>query len=172
MKTLREALQNYLALRRGLGFKMRDAGKVLLRFVTFVEEREALHIKTRRALEWVQQAKTVQPARMGTTTLLYTVDPVSCPSIHPSEPYWRLSVSALLCRRWRDRIRRCAHYSYFQHAILARIDGCIMTKSTVTLDRDRCVPDSPCAIAEAVNFVGRACESGIRRFEKGLEVLF
>jgi integrase/recombinase XerD len=62
MKTLREALQNYLALRRGLGFKMRDAGKVLLRFVTFMEEREALHIKTRLALEWVQQAKTVQPA--------------------------------------------------------------------------------------------------------------
>ena len=62
MKTLREALKNYLALRRGLGFKMRDAGKVLLRFVTFMEEREALHITTRLALEWVQRAKTVQPA--------------------------------------------------------------------------------------------------------------
>jgi integrase/recombinase XerD len=62
MKTLREALQNYLALRRDLGFKMRDAGKVLLRFVTFMEEREALHITTRLSLEWVQQAKTVQPA--------------------------------------------------------------------------------------------------------------
>ena len=62
MKTLREALQNYLALRRGLGFKMRDAGKVLLRFVTFMEERQALHITTRLALEWVQRAKTVQPA--------------------------------------------------------------------------------------------------------------
>jgi integrase/recombinase XerD len=62
MKTLHEALQDYLALRRGLGFKMRDAGKVLPRFVTFMEEREALHITTRLALEWVQQAKTVQPA--------------------------------------------------------------------------------------------------------------
>jgi integrase/recombinase XerD len=51
MKTLREALQNYLALRRGLGFKMRDAGKVLLRFVRFMEEREALHITTLLALE-------------------------------------------------------------------------------------------------------------------------
>jgi integrase/recombinase XerD len=62
MSTLREALQEYLALRRGLGFKMRDAGLVLPRFVAFVEERQALHITTRLALEWVQQAKTVQPA--------------------------------------------------------------------------------------------------------------
>ena len=58
MNTLREALQEYLALRRGLGFKMHDAGLVLPRFVAFMEEHQALHITTRLALEWVQQAKT------------------------------------------------------------------------------------------------------------------
>lgn len=62
MSTLREALQEYLTLRRGLGFKMRDAGLVLPRFVAFMEEHQAPHITTRLALEWVQQAKTVQPA--------------------------------------------------------------------------------------------------------------
>jgi integrase/recombinase XerD len=62
MNTLREALQEYLALRRGLGFKMRDAGLALPQFVAFMEEKHALHITTRLALEWVQQAKTVQPA--------------------------------------------------------------------------------------------------------------
>ena len=62
MSALRKALQEYLALRRGLGFKMRDAGLVLPRFVAFMEVRQALHITTRLALEWVQQAKTVQPA--------------------------------------------------------------------------------------------------------------
>ena len=62
MSALRKALQEYLALRRGLGFKMRDAGLLLPRFVAFMEERQALHITTRLALEWVQQAKTVQPA--------------------------------------------------------------------------------------------------------------
>ena len=62
MNTLREALQEYLALRRGLGFKMHDAGLLLPRFVAFMEEHQALHITTRLALEWVQQAKTVQPA--------------------------------------------------------------------------------------------------------------
>jgi integrase/recombinase XerD len=62
MNTLREALQEYLALRRGLGFKMRDAGIALPQFVAFMEEKHALHITARLALEWVHQAKTVQSA--------------------------------------------------------------------------------------------------------------
>jgi len=65
MNTLREALQEYLALRRSLGFKMHDASRVLPRFVAFMEEHQALHITTRLALEWVLQAKTVQPAERG-----------------------------------------------------------------------------------------------------------
>jgi len=44
MNTLREALQDYLALRRGLGFKMRDAGLLLPRFVAFMEKRHALQV--------------------------------------------------------------------------------------------------------------------------------
>ena len=62
MNTLREALQEYLALRRGLGYKMHDAGRLLPRFVSFLEERQAKHITARLALEWAQQAHTVQPA--------------------------------------------------------------------------------------------------------------
>lgn len=44
MNTLREALREYLALRRSLGFKMQDAARVLPRFVAFMEEHQALHI--------------------------------------------------------------------------------------------------------------------------------
>jgi integrase/recombinase XerD len=62
MNTMREALDEYLALRRGLGYKMHDAGLVLPRFVIFLEERQANHITARLALEWTQQATTVQPA--------------------------------------------------------------------------------------------------------------
>jgi integrase/recombinase XerD len=62
MNTLREALQEYLALRRGLGYKMYEAGRLLPRFISFLEERQAKHITARLALEWVQQAHTVQPA--------------------------------------------------------------------------------------------------------------
>lgn len=62
MNTLREGLEDYLVLRRGLGFKMHDASLLLPRFVGFMEERQAQHITAQLALEWVQQATSVQPA--------------------------------------------------------------------------------------------------------------
>jgi integrase/recombinase XerD len=62
MSTLREALREYLALRRSLDFKMQEASRVLPRFVAFMDERQAPHITTQLALEWVLQAKTVKPA--------------------------------------------------------------------------------------------------------------
>jgi integrase/recombinase XerD len=61
MNTLRESLQEYLELRRGLGFKMHDAGVLLLRFVSFLEQRQAAYITSRLALEWAQHP-AVQPA--------------------------------------------------------------------------------------------------------------
>ena len=62
MNTLGQALSEYLDLRRGLGFKMRDAGLLLPRFVALMEERQAPYITARLALDWAQQAQTVQPA--------------------------------------------------------------------------------------------------------------
>ncbi|MGH8636457.1 MAG: tyrosine-type recombinase/integrase [Burkholderiales bacterium] len=61
MNTLREALQEYLDLRRGLGYKMHDAGLLLPKFVQFMEGRHAEHISARLALEWAQRP-SVQPA--------------------------------------------------------------------------------------------------------------
>jgi hypothetical protein len=46
MNTLREALVEYLQLRRSLGFKLKDAGLQLPRFVTFLEGRGSTHITT------------------------------------------------------------------------------------------------------------------------------
>lgn len=62
MNTLRESLEEYLVLRRGLGFKMQVAGVLLPRFVGFMEERQAQHITAQLALEWAQQATRVHPA--------------------------------------------------------------------------------------------------------------
>lgn len=62
MNTLREAVQEYLSLRRSLGFKLHDAGKGLLEFVTFMEQHHASFISQRLALSWAQQGSTVQPA--------------------------------------------------------------------------------------------------------------
>lgn len=62
MNTLQEAVQDYLALRRSLGFKLRDAGKGLLDFVAFMEQQRASYITHRLALAWAQQTSTAPPS--------------------------------------------------------------------------------------------------------------
>ncbi|MBE3088190.1 MAG: tyrosine-type recombinase/integrase [Chloroflexi bacterium] len=62
MTTLRQAVQEYLRMRRHLGFKLQDAGKGLLDFVTFMAQHRAPFITQAFALAWAQQPANVQPA--------------------------------------------------------------------------------------------------------------
>ncbi len=62
MNTLRQAVHEYLSMRRNLGFKLREAGRALLDFVTFMEQHRALSITEALALTWAQQPANVQPA--------------------------------------------------------------------------------------------------------------
>ena len=62
MNPLRESIQDYLALRRSLGFKLRDAGICLAKFAGFLEDRRATRITTQLALEWAQQNPSADPA--------------------------------------------------------------------------------------------------------------
>jgi integrase/recombinase XerD len=62
MNTLRQAVHEYLNLRRSLGFKLQDAGKALLDFVTFMEQHQASYVTQALALRWAQQPVNVQPA--------------------------------------------------------------------------------------------------------------
>jgi integrase len=62
MNTLRQAVEEYLSLRRGLGFKLQHAGKDLLDFVTFMEQHRASYVTQALALAWAQQPLNVQPA--------------------------------------------------------------------------------------------------------------
>ena len=62
MTTLREAVREYLILRRSLGFKLHETGKLLPAFVRFLEKHRTTYITTRLALAWAQQPSTVQPA--------------------------------------------------------------------------------------------------------------
>lgn len=55
MKNMREALSNYLSLRRGLGFKLRSDEIALSAFVSFLEGQSVDHITTRTAAEWCLQ---------------------------------------------------------------------------------------------------------------------
>jgi len=62
MTKLREAVREYLNLRRSLGFKLQEAGRLLLAFVKFLEAHHSSYITTRWALAWAQQPSSVQPA--------------------------------------------------------------------------------------------------------------
>ena len=62
MNTLREAIQEYLSLRRSLGFKLHETGKGLLDFVSFMEQHRATYITQTLALAWAQQPLEAQPA--------------------------------------------------------------------------------------------------------------
>jgi hypothetical protein len=63
MNALRRAIHEYLALRRGLGFKLQDAGNGLLDFAGFMERHRASYITEELAVAWAQQSSNVQPAR-------------------------------------------------------------------------------------------------------------
>jgi integrase/recombinase XerD len=62
VNTLREAVEDYLAMRRSLGFKLHDAGKGLLNFVSFLEQQASSFVSTSLALKWAQQPSSAQPA--------------------------------------------------------------------------------------------------------------
>lgn len=62
MNTLRQAVHEYLSMRRDLGFKLREAGKALIDFATFMEQYNASYITQSLALAWAQQPTNVQPA--------------------------------------------------------------------------------------------------------------
>src|SRR5215471_9042808 len=62
MTTLRQAVQEYVRMRRNLGFKLHEASKGLLDFVRFMEQHRASYITQALALAWAQQPLHVQPA--------------------------------------------------------------------------------------------------------------
>jgi integrase/recombinase XerD len=62
MNTVRNALDEYLAMRRALGYQLRDAGLALPAFVSFLEQRGESHITTELALEWSQLPSRAKPS--------------------------------------------------------------------------------------------------------------
>jgi len=63
MSAMRDALRDYLAMRRALGFKLVSDGTALLSFVAFLEEAQADYISTAIALAWAKIPTSVQPAQ-------------------------------------------------------------------------------------------------------------
>jgi integrase len=62
MNRLLKELNEYLALRRGLGFKLRDHERALRKFVRFQQAQSAEFVTTDLALEWAQQPQHASQA--------------------------------------------------------------------------------------------------------------
>jgi len=58
MSPLQVALDDYLAMRRALGYKLRLSGSLLRRFVTFADEAGATYITTEIAVDWATQRRS------------------------------------------------------------------------------------------------------------------
>jgi len=78
MKKLRDGVEDYLALRRGLGFKLKRHGRFAREFAVAMEKRGETQITTRSAIEWA----TVQQ------------------QLHSSESAARLSSVRAFARYW------------------------------------------------------------------------
>jgi integrase/recombinase XerD len=65
MNNIREALADYLALRRALGYKLIEDGQVLAQFLTFVEQAGAEHITTELAVQWATHSRKASSARQA-----------------------------------------------------------------------------------------------------------
>lgn len=62
MSDLRQALGEYVAIRRSLGFELRLPANLLLRFVAFAEAEDASYITTELALRWAKQPAAALPS--------------------------------------------------------------------------------------------------------------
>jgi integrase/recombinase XerD len=138
MTTLRQAVQEYLSMRRHLGFKLHEAGKGLLDFVTFMEQHRASSITQALALSWAQQPSNVQPAHWaqrlsfvrGFAQFRSATDPrteIPAPGLLPFQPqrarpylYSATEIRRLLhaaldlpCRYKRGRLRPWLYYTLF-----------------------------------------------------------
>jgi integrase len=86
MSAMQDALRDYLELRHNLGYKLADAGRLLPRFVVWLDETEQSHVTIENSLAWCQlpetpPGSTVWPRRMtavrGFARYLSGIDPAT-----------------------------------------------------------------------------------------------
>lgn len=85
MTALREALADYLTIRRAMGYRLARAEKLLGQFLTYLEERGKTRLNTRTALAWATLPpgdpswwwKSRLAVVRGFATYLHTVDPTT-----------------------------------------------------------------------------------------------
>lgn len=110
MNTLSKELNRYLTIRRGLGYDLRTAERILRRFIAFVQQQGADHITADLFLQWQQD--TSGASRQTRAGQLGAVRPFAA-WLHGIDPGHEVLPKALIsCRR-----RRPLPYIYSEDEI-------------------------------------------------------
>ncbi len=83
MSALQTALDEYLAVRRALGVKLRLPGRLLQRFIVFAEREGATFITTELALRWATQPADAQPAQWANRLAMVRRFAQHCAAMEP-----------------------------------------------------------------------------------------
>ena len=65
MKTIATHVEEYLALRHALGFKLRVNGYLLRDFAKYCDSRKASHVTTKLAVKWAVKPHNIRPVQRG-----------------------------------------------------------------------------------------------------------
>jgi integrase/recombinase XerD len=118
MKSLRQTAQDYIRMRRHLGFKMRHEERRLRRFVSFMERHNASYITTKLALQWATERNDVQRATWAERLMCIRVFARYCSGADP-----RTEVPPLRLMPFRPK--RATPYLYSEKEIRDLMDAAV-----------------------------------------------
>ena len=101
MNNLKVALDEYLSIRRTLGFKLRDEGTLLPQFLSFLEKKGTQFITINLALQWATQPKNVLPAHWARRLSMVRVFARFCSAV---EPRTEIPSAGLLSHRYHRKL--------------------------------------------------------------------
>lgn len=126
MSSLQTALDEYLAVRRALGNKLRLAGRLLQRFVEFAEQEGADYITTELALKWATQPAHAQPSQWANRLRMVRLFARYC---QPNDPRTVVPPPDLLPHQY----RRMTPHIYSDQEIVRLIKATRRLPSTIGL---------------------------------------
>jgi hypothetical protein len=116
MSRLQAALDEYLAVHRALGYKLRLPGRLLQRFVDFADRQRAAYITSELALAWATQPAAAQPAQWANRLGMVRRFALYCSA---NDPRTTVPPQGLLPHRY----HRPAPYLYRDQGITRLLDG-------------------------------------------------
>lgn len=126
MSSLQTALNEYLAVRRALGNKLRLPGRLLKRFVEFAEQEGADYITTELALKWATQPAHAQPSQWANRLAMVRLFARYCQA---NDPRTGVPPPDLLPHRY----RRVTPHIYTDQQIIRLIKAARRLPSTIGL---------------------------------------